>query len=181
MLTNLIHNAVGLFRRHRKLVWFCLLAAMVAIGISLWSREDGEPRPPRNPKPWIPLAFSVSFQGYSNSPSGQRWAILTVTNRDFGDLYFADMMTVDLSNQPRAAQDARWKHPDFIPRRSCGRIVVEVPLAPGSWRAQCMISRWTWRDSVYSALSSRGWPTRLIPVRRTSVMGGIATEWITNQ
>jgi len=181
MLKNPINSVGRWFRRNRKLVWFCVLAVVAAIGVSLWGREDCEPRPPRIPKPRIPIAFSVSFQGYSNSPSGQRWAILTVTNRDFGDLYLANPMTVELSEHPRDEQDARWKAPDFISPRSCGRMVVEVPLAPGSWRARCIISRWTWRDSVYNAFSSRGCPAGLIPVRSTHTMDMLVTEWITNQ
>jgi hypothetical protein len=181
MLTNLMNHAVGLFRRHRRLGWFCVFAAIAAIGISLWGREDGEPRPPRIPKPPIPIAFSVSFQGYSNSPTGQRWAILTVTNRDFGDLYLVAPNTVELSEHPRDAQDTHWKWPDSIPPHSRGTVLVEVPRAPGFWRARCIISRWTWRDSVYNALSSRGWPAGLIPVRRTQTMDGLVTEWIPNQ
>src|SRR5688572_3010051 len=95
-MTKLMDNTVGLFKRHRKLGWFCLFAVIAAIGITFWS-QDGEPRPPQIPKP---IAYSVSFQGYSNSPSGQRWAILTVTNRDFGNLCFANPMSVEFAAQP---------------------------------------------------------------------------------
>ena len=168
-------NAAALFRRHRWLGWFCVLAVIAAIGITIWSCEDGKPHPAQSPKP---IAFSVSFQGYSNSPSGQRWAILTVTNRDFGNLCLGNPLTVEWSDHPKDAQDTHGKLPDFIPPHSCGRMVVEVPLAPGSWRARCMISRSTWRDPIYNALSSRGWPAHLIPVRRTQTMDSLVTDWV---
>jgi len=176
MISNLLINTpLQLFRRHRWLGWFCVLAVIAAIGITLWSREDGEPRPPQIPKP---IAFSVSFQGYSNSPSGQRWAILTVTNRDFGDLRFAEPMIVEFAAHPGDAAEPHWKHPDFIAPRSSGSVAVEIPPAPGAWRMRCHISRSTWRDPLYNALSSRGWPDRLIPVRRTHTMDSLVTDWV---
>ena len=171
-------NTVGFFKRHRKLSWFCRLALIAAVGITLWSCEDGEPRPPQISKP---IAFSASFQGYSNSPSGQRWAILTITNRDFGNLYLANPMSVEFAAHPGHGQETHWKTPDFIPPHCCGRIAVEIPPAPGDWRMRCIISRYTWRDPVYNALSSRRWPVYLIPVRRTQTMDSLVTEWITNQ
>ncbi len=177
-MTDLMSKSLGFFKRRRKLGWFCLLAAMAAIGITLWSREDGEPRPPQIPKP---IAFSVSFQGYSNSPSGQRCAILTVTNRDFGDLYLVPgSATVEFAAHPGGGQETYWKHPGFIPRRSCGRIAVEIPPAPGAWRMRCIISRYTWRDTARDILSSRRVPDFLLP-RRTHTMDSLVTEWITNQ
>lgn len=39
-----VYATVGFFERQRKLAWFCLLAAMAAIGITIWSYEDTEPR-----------------------------------------------------------------------------------------------------------------------------------------
>ena len=174
MISNLLINTpLQLFRRHRWLGWFCVLAVIAAIGITLWSREDGEPRPPQIPKP---IAFSVSFQGYSNSPSGQRWAILTVTNRDFGNLCFANPMAVEFAAHPGDGQETHWKTPDFIPPRSCGRIAVEIPPAPGAWRMRCIISRYTWRDNVRDALPG-WWPDFLLP-RRTQIMDGLVTDWV---
>jgi len=174
MISNLLINTpLQLFRRHRWLGWFCVLAVIAAIGITLWSREDGEPRPPQIPKP---IAFSVSFQGYSNSPSGQRWAILTVTNRDFGNLCFANPMAVEFAAHPGDGQETHWKTPDFIPPRSCGRIAVEIPPTAGAWRMRCIISRYTWRDNVRDALPG-WWPDFLLP-RRTQIMDGLVTDWV---
>ena len=176
-MRKLIDNTVGFFKHHRKLAWFCLLAVVAASGLTLWSREDDAPRPAQISKP---IAFSVSFQGYSNSPSGQRWAILTVTNQDFGNLSLADPMTVELSGHPRDEQGAHWYASGFIPPHSSGRMVVEVPLAPGTWRARCIILRWTWRDTVHNAFPP--WvPDCLIPVQPIKTMDSLVTEWITNQ
>lgn len=172
-MTNLMNNTVGLFKRPRWLGWFCLLAVVAAIGLTLWSRDDGEPRPPQIPKP---IAYSVLFQGYSNSPSGQRWAILTVTNRDFGDLCFANPMSVEFAAQPADEQETRWKTSGFIPPRSCGRIAVLIPPVPGAWRMNCMIIRSTWRDDVRGALPG-WWPDFLLP-RRTQIMDGLVTDWV---
>jgi hypothetical protein len=173
-MTKLMDNTGGLFKRHRKLVRFCLIAAMVAFCITLWNREDGEPRPPQSPKP---IAFSVSFLGYSNSPSGQSWAILTVTNRDFGNLGFSGPFGVELATHPEDEHATRWKTPGFIRPRSCGRIAVEIPPAPGDWRARCTIMRWTWRDAVWNAFPG-WWPDNLIPVRRTQTMDSLVTDWV---
>ena len=178
MLTNLRNEAVGFFRRRRWLVWICLLALMATIGITLSNREGGRPRRAQSPQPRKPIAYCASFQGYSNSPSGQRWAILTVTNRDFGELGFANPMTVQFSDDPMDDQDVHWKGPDGIPPGSFGRIAVEIPPGRGAWRARCIIWRWTWRDSAYNAFSSRNWPAHLIPVRRTHTMDEFVTEWV---
>jgi hypothetical protein len=177
-MTKRMDNTVGLFKRHRKLGWFCLLAAMAAICITLWSRDDGETRPPQIPKP---IAFSVSFLGYSNCPSGQRWAILTVTNRDFGNLYFANPMSLEFAARPEDEQETHyaethWKTSGVIPPGSCGRIAVEIPPVPGDWRMRCIISRYTWRDDVRDALP-RWWPDFLLP-RRTQIMDGLVTDWV---
>ncbi len=173
-MRKLTNTTVGSFKRHRKLGWFCLFAAMAAIGITLWSSEDGDPRTPQKPKP---IAFSVSFQGYTNSPSGQRWAILTITNRDFGNLYLANPMIVEFAGQPGDERETHWKTPAFIPPRSCGQIAVEIPPAPGAWRMHCIISRYTWKDMVRNALSSRRLPDFLLP-RRTQTMDSLVTDWV---
>lgn len=172
-MRKLNNNTLGFFRLHRKLGWFCLLAVIAAIGVTLWSREEGEPRPPTIPKP---IAFSVSFQGYSNSPSGQRWAILTVTNRDFGNLGFSGPFGVELSARLKDEQATRWMTPGFIPPHSCGRIAVEIPPAPGAWRARCRIIRSTWRDKVRNACP--GWFPELLLPRPTHTMDDLVTDWV---
>jgi hypothetical protein len=115
LLANFRTTLAEATKRYRKLLWLCLLAAIAAICINLLSSEDGEPRPAQIPNP---IAFSVSFQGYSNSPSGPRWAILTVTNRDFGNLCFAGPCTVELSGHTLDAPGTHWKTPNFIPPRT---------------------------------------------------------------
>ena len=160
--------------RHRKLVWFCFFAAVVAVCLALWGRDGLDPRTVRLPSP---IACSVSFQGYSNSASGQRWAILAVTNRDFGDLSFVNPMSVEFAAHPGDVQETHWETPRFIPPRSCGRIAVEIPPAPGVWRMRCHISRWTWRDSVRNARGLNWCPDALLP-RRTYQLQGLVTDWV---
>ena len=160
--------------RHRKLAWFCLFASTVALCLALWGRDDVEPRPSGLRSP---IACSVLFQGYSNSLSGQKWAVLIVTNRDFGDLLFANPITVEFAAHPGDGQDTHWKIPDFIPPRSCGRITVEIPPEPGNWRARCVVARWTWRDSVRNARVLNWCPDALLP-RGTYQLQGLVTDWV---
>src|SRR6478736_4140312 len=61
-----------------------------------------------------PLA-SVCFLAYSNSPSGEKWALLTVTNRDTCDLVFCGPYTVEFApprtNDGKLDDNTRWQVP----------------------------------------------------------------------
>ena len=158
--------------RYRKLAWFCVLASIVAVCIALWGRDDIRPRTIRESSP---IVCSVTFQGYSNSLSGQKWAVLAVTNRDFGDLAFIGPYEVELSGHPSDTRDVHWQlAPRFAPGSSA-RIAVEIPPESGTWRAKFCLERWTWRDSARNALD---WcPEGLLP-RRTYRVQYLVTDWV---
>lgn len=164
----------GLIVRRRKLVWFCLFASIVAVCLGLWVRDNIEPGPGGLRSP---IACAVTFQGYSNSLSGQKWAVLIVTNRDFGDLLFMNPITVEFAAHPGDGQDTHWKIPEFIPPRSCARIAVEIPPEPGNWRVRCIVARWTWRDSLRHARVLNRFPDALLP-RGTYQLDGLVTGWV---
>lgn len=173
-MANLQATLVNVLKRHRKLAWLCLLVALASIGLSIWS-YDREPRAPQLP---APIAATISFQSYSNSPSGQRWALLTVTNSDFGTLYFAaGSFLVELSNQPSSYLDADWHRPMSLPPHSTDTVAVPVPADMGPWRARCTVVRDTWRDR-FPNIFPGWWPDRLNPARRTRTAGGLVSDWV---
>ncbi len=180
MVTTNLQAKIGWsLKRHRRLAWFSLFATIIAICLVVCGREnlDSKPRSLHLPKP---IAFSVSFQGYSNSLSGQRWAILVVTNRDFGNLYFSGTCLVEPLDHRLLHTDedeTRWQLPLFVAPRTSARIAVEIPPAFRTWRARCTMIRYTWRDYVHNALV--GWRLDgLIPVRPTCEYGSLVTDWV---
>jgi len=176
-MARLPANIVKVFKRHRKLAWLCLLVALVSIGLTLWSYNSE----PRAPLVSAPIAAAIFFQSYSNSPSGQRWAILTVTNSDFGTLYFAaGSFLVELSNQPSSYLDADWQRPRSLPPHSTATVAVPIPADLGPWRASCMIVRDTWRNRVPNVFP-RWWPDWLNPSRRTRTADGLVSDWVSSE
>jgi len=162
-------------KRHRKLAWLSLLGALASIALTLWSYNDGAPRAPQEP---TPIAATISFQSYSNGPSGQRWALLTVTNSDFGTLYIAaGSCLVELSNQPSSYLDPDWQYPTSIPPRSTATVAIAMPSVEGSWRVRCLVVRGTWRDRVTDILP-RWWPTFLDPGSVTHAQGSLDSGWV---
>jgi hypothetical protein len=160
--------------RHPKLAWFCFFASIGAVWLSLRGRDDIEP--PR-PKPYIPIACSVSFQAYSNSPSGRTWAVLLVTNLDSGDLSFVGPYGLSLSNRPSCHVEARWQlAPTFAPGTGT-RIAVEIPPGSGTWRAGFFLIRTTWRDYVRNLRVLDWCPDRLLP-RSTYQVDPVETDWV---
>ncbi len=160
--------------RHRRLVWFCLFASIAAVCLGLWGRDDREPRTVRPPSP---IAASVLFQGYSNGLGGQKWAVLVVTNRDFGKMWFMNPCSVEFSSHPSDARDVHWQLPPPFAPGSSARIAVEIPPETGSWRASFFLQRWTWRDHVRDARFLSWCPNVLLP-RRTFQMQRFVTDWV---
>lgn len=158
--------------RHRRLVWFGLSASIVAVWLTFWGRDDMG----RQPKPHIPIACSISFQAYSNSPSGQSWAILLVSNNDIGKLCFAGPCLLVLSNRPSGDVETHWQLAPPIASRTCTQIAVEIPPESGTWRVGVTVLRDTWRDHVRE-LRSLGWPDQLLP-RPTFGIRCIYTDWV---
>jgi hypothetical protein len=169
--------------RHRKLIWFSAIASWVAVCIALWGQAASKSHPMR---PLAHFAVSVAFQGYSNSVSGQKWALLAITNRDRGDLCFFPPNLVQLGvgvlSGPESLgvlsnwHETQWQYPPAIPRGSFCRIAVEVPPGHGSWRARCLLMRFTWSDKLLSRVP-RWWPGGLIPLRGDPSLGALLTDW----
>ena len=133
-------------RRH-WLIYACGVAALAAVFICWWGRDRSEPHAreaTRSP------AFSVLFQGYSNSVGGEKWALLTVTNRDSCDLHFLVPMVLVWSNNLGSTDE-----PTHVlltanplhPREACS-MAVEVSMASGPWRFWCPVTRHTRLDDL---------------------------------
>ena len=168
-------TVAGRVARHRKLAWFCLLASMLGACFALWGREGSGARPSKSAKP---IACAISFQRYSNSPSGQKWAILLVTNRDFGTLYFEGPFLVEPPLPPADDSDeTHWQKPQSLPPESSAEIAVEIPPSFRTWHARCTVVRVTWRDRARSAFPL-WYPSSLIPIRRTYAFQPLVTDWV---
>ena len=166
--------------RHRKLFWFSVLASFAAVCILSFGREWGHPHIYK--APWAPSdpVFSVAFLGYSNDASGQKWALLAVTNRDFGNLYFCGPYLEELSTDPPGGPtnhrpEMHWQHPGGIAPGSFCTVAVETPAAVGKWRVRCVLIRRTWQDDLHNC---RWCPESLIPVRRSYATGGLVSDWM---
>ncbi len=160
--------------RHRKLIWIVALAFVVAVCIHLWGRDMPEARPKKSPN--MPL-FSVLFQGYSNSLSGEKWAILVITNRDVCTLDLLVPVRVRFLEHPE--QEARQILFDGtpLPRRSSCRVAIQIPAASGAWKFYCRITRDTWQEELRGRLPD--WLDHCIPGSSTApAMAYVDTGWI---
>ena len=105
---------------------------------------------------------SLLLQSYSNSPSGQRWAILTVTNGENNNFSIIGPRSIELSGPP-GDLDTHWRVPassfhDLLPaaRSRSSQLVLELGELHVLWSdLRGEIERVT--------LSQTGWPDRLIP------------------
>jgi len=98
--------------------------------------------------PHVSERLSVSFQGYSNSPSGKAYALFAVTNHDTCDLQLWNGGDVELSEN---AGLTNGRPPDFAVFYSlagsnlhCGRpfmMFTEVPAHRKKWRLTWMVMR----------------------------------------
>ena len=74
---------------------------------------------------------SLLLQSYSNSPSGQRWAILTVTNGENNNFSIIGPRSIELSGPP-GDLDTHWRAPassfhDLLPAwQSNSQLVLEL-------------------------------------------------------
>ena len=157
--------------RHCKLLWSLPVLLLVCLLVRDWDKRSGA-GPSKLP------AFSFSFQGYSNSPSGQRWAVLTVTNEDVCDLHFFGPTWLVFSDRlvdSFSAPLIMANNP--LPGRTSCRAAIGLPHRQGSWRFQCALMRCTWRDKLSEHLPES--LDDLLPgLRGAYVMGWFDTGWL---
>jgi hypothetical protein len=116
------------------------VALLLGIVLAAMSRhEDQEDR----------MRLSVSFQAYSNSPSGQKYAVFAVTNLDSCDLQLWNGGTVEFSGSD---QKGRYSPGVQVPYSLAGSklrrgqaytMITGVPAHSYPWRLSWMVMRFS--------------------------------------
>ncbi len=176
-MRQVIKKLSSLSMRHRKLMRFILLAAVAGACIHVWDRESSAPV---SPKPRRSPAASISFQGYSNTSNGEKWALLLITNQDSCDLTLFGPFTLEFENYQQGDEklddQARWNFPNTLAFRAVCRASISIPPDPRRWKAQCVVQRNGWQSRLRDKLPDRlAW---IVPDSGGDEMGGLNTEWI---
>ncbi len=158
--------------RDRKLICVIGIGLLAAVCIQLWDRD--RPEPPKKKTPKVPQ-LSFLFQGYSNSPSGEKWGILMITNRDVCSLYLDVPVRVRFSDHPDLqTREVIWgKNP--IPRQSSCQLAIYIPPESGRWSFECQVIRYEWKEGLRDLLPN--WADRWVP-QYSSGSGMAGTGWI---
>ena len=150
-------------------MWFLALAFVAAAVILMWDWSNAEPSPKARP------AFSVWFQGYSNSPSGEKWAVLIITNRDVCTLVFQVPARVSFLGHPDLESRRALFANNPLPRKADCRVAI--PLSPsGAWKFVCPVTRYPRREEVAERLPD--WLGRLVAGTRKPAISYIDTGWV---
>lgn len=88
-------------------------------------------------------ALSISFQGYSNNPSGQRYALFAVTNHDTCDLILWNGGAVEFEdpNTPSNIEVYYSLVGSNLHRGVPYTMFTETPPSHGRWRLHWMVMR----------------------------------------
>ncbi len=88
-------------------------------------------------------ALSISFRGYSNSPSGQRYALFAVTNHDTCDLILWNGGAVEFedTNAPSNIEVHYSLVGSNLHRGVPYTMFTEIPPSHGRWRLHWMVVR----------------------------------------
>ncbi len=150
-------------------MWFVALALAAAAVILMWNWSQAEPSPKAS------AAFSVSFQGYSNSPSGEKWAVLMITNRDVCTLVFQLPARVSFLGHPDLeSRRAFFSHNPLPGKADCR---VSIPLSSsGAWKFVCRVTRYTRREEFAGRLPD--WLGRLVAGTRGPASSYVDTGWV---
>jgi len=111
-------------------------------------------------KALVPAAPKLSFSlcAYSNSPSGVKFAILSLTNRDTCDLTFNGPPLVEFEGTDYLTAASSSAPPDSRLRKADSCIlVVPVPVPQGRWRVRWNVTRHTFRESLGPRLRQVRW------------------------
>lgn len=121
--------------RRRNLIFVLVAISVLGLVIVLTTRkatsESGD------------TALSISFQGYSNSPSGQSYALFAVTNHHTCDLILWNGGAVEFedTNAPSNIEVYYSLVGSNLHRGQHYTMVTETPPNHGRWRLHWMVMR----------------------------------------
>jgi hypothetical protein len=151
--------------RPRILISLLAIPAILTVAVMLIA-EDPDSHP----------FLSVSLTGYSNSVSGEKFAILAVTNRDEFTLAF-DTAWVSFSHTTFEARVGSTIDRSFLKPGASRFILTEVPPHPGhpaQWRVNWMITRLTLRERLRPRIGRFGYFRRWFAYTDSWVYG---SDW----
>jgi hypothetical protein len=134
---------------------------------------------------FLPVSHSVSisFQGYSNSPSGKSYALFVLTNDDTCDLQFVSEAAVEFS-EDQSLTNGRPPDVDVfyslagsnLCRGQSYRMFTDVPKHRKKWRIE-------WRLMRHSLATRLAFLTERIPLVPSYHNGApdlvyVSTDWI---
>ena len=125
-------------------------------------------------------AGSVWFNSYSNSPSGERWALLTVTNRDTCDLVFVGPYSIEFNpshtNDAELDDRAQWQVPASIAPGFACLVAIKATHDERPWRARFFLRRFPMQDKLKERLPhSMDW---VVTGTHGWQISDLATPWI---
>jgi hypothetical protein len=161
----------------RKILVFT--AASVISALCVYLVLENLYSPEREDSVRRPLA-SVCFHSYSNSPTGEKWALLTVSNRDTCELIFVGPYTLEFTpfrtNDDVPGDQARWQVPALVAHGSACMLALKLPPDQRRWKAGCFLVRYPLQDKVKERLPDRiSW---VIPGTHGWQMDRFTTDWI---
>ncbi len=122
---------------------------------------------------------AVSFQGYSNSVEGMRFAIFAVTNRDVALEFRTEAWAIPATGSWTRVHSTL-DH-STLPHGARCSVAVEAPTNQGNWIAQWLVIRKTLRYKLLMGLDKHSWSRPLIrPVlgRNSDIIAVVRSEWI---
>jgi len=128
--------------RQRILISLLIAICAAAAIVKMPTRKKNYPRP----------LLSVSFQNYSNSPTGKRFAFLSITNRDSCDVRFDSSGWLQFTGTSTEA-DAPSAIDYSVLKHGASRVlVIEVPPHQGNWRVVWAVTRLAARERIRTRL-----------------------------
>jgi hypothetical protein len=150
---------------HRRIL-ISLLIVLCAAGAIVMTptKKKDYPRP----------LLSVSLQNYSNSPTGNCFAFLNITNRDSCDVRFDSSGWLQFTDRSTEA-DAPSAIDYSVLKQGASRVLaIEVPPHQGRWRVVWAVTRLAPRERIRTRLPDwrifRDFRERVDTV-------GFASEW----
>ncbi len=145
--------ALGIGTMRYRVTILIVLVLVAGIAACLVGKRDGVS---------VPKRLSISFQGYSNSPSGKIYALFAVTNHDTcdvrlwngGDVEFSEYMDWFLRDPPGPRPPDVEVFYSLVGSNLCRgqayRMVTEVPVHKERWRLTWMVMRSSLKNRMLS-------------------------------